>query len=814
MIRMQELKVLAVAGVLAGCVSGGEGAGSDDNDGSGHDTPGQFMAANAMAKLTRADSCEDLLTRIHDDIAAKIEVRAELMRDADQATSGGGLSRGPVTTPGIPGATPDPAPSGDPSAPSSGAGGSAAPLPMAPPSDSGESSGGTDNGTGTSNLGPTDHSDTNVQVEGVDEADIVKTDGSRIYLLHGNELFVLDSWPASETSIVSRVAVEGTVTEMFVNDGVASIFSHVYDQGDLVEPRPATSTGAFGPGYYYGFPFTKITLIDTNGDSPQITRELLIEGSYLSSRLHGTTVRAVIQGGFRNPQLYSGYIEYVDPWGRPYPQEQIDAQVDAWRERMIAAVEQTELGDWLPIEREIVDGELTAPTRRCTDFYAPSPGLTEYGLTNIVSFDIQDPESALGGAIVLGAADEVYSNESVLLLAHRDWRWDQGLIERERTVLHHFALDGTRTTYDASGFVPGHIVDQFSIDETAGVVRIASSIRLWQNFVAPVPAVAEAAAEEDDNGVFALGRQQTDNRVVTLEVQGEALVALGASEPLGHDGESIFSSRFIGDRGYVVTFQQRDPLIVLDLGDPKAPTVLGEAVIPGFSDYMHPLDADHLVTIGRDVDEQTGVDQGLMLQIFDVSDATAPRRTHTYLFGANGYSEANVNHKAFTFHEPEGAAAGEGLLAFPYVSYGGAFASSLEVFEVSADAGFAKLGSIDHTGTLANLCGSYIDPAFSMPVVYQCVQPEVRRGLFIFGDEGDFVYSISNGGVRVHELADLVAAVADVALPMPDYGDHRGYYGGTTSGTTMPVVGTAGSMTPPPPSAETPPSMGTAGAGG
>jgi hypothetical protein len=825
MTRAQGLKVLAMAGLLAGCVSGGDGTQSDDGDGSGNGnrprTPGQFVAANAMARLTRADSCEDLLAHIQNDISAKIELRAEAMRDADAAQNAGGgaIGRGPIATPGVaPPAFGNPsAPSGDLGTPSmggaAGTGGSAippAPSPMTPANSGGETTG--TPGTGTGNLGPTDHSNTNVQVEGVDEADIVKTDGSRIYLLHGNELFVLNSWPADAMEVAGRIDVEGRAVEMFVDDGVAAVFSLVYDQGDLVEQRAAVDGAGIAAPYYYGSPFTKITLIDTSGAQPVVQRQLLIEGNYLSSRLHGTTVRAVIQGGFRNPPLYSAYIEYQDPWGRPYSQQEIDIQVEAWRDRMIAAVEETTLSDWLPIEREIKGGALTEPDRRCTDFYAPSPGLTDYGLTNIVSFDIQDPESQLGGAIVLGSADEVYSNESVLLLAHRDWRWDQGLIERERTVLHQFALDGVGTTYTASGFVPGHIVDQFSIDERAGVVRIASSIRLAQNFVAPVPAIADAAAEQDDaNGVFTLSRRTTDNRVIALKVvDGDALKPVGASEPLGHDGETIFSTRFIGDRGYVVTFRQRDPLIVLDLADPEQPTVLGEAVIPGFSDYMHPLDDDHLVTIGRDVDAQTGQDLGLMLQIFDVSDAANPRRTHGYRFSENGYSEANVNHKAFTFHRPQGSESA--LLAFPYVNHGyPAFSSSLEVFAVSADAGFDKLGAIDHTGLIQNLCGTYTDPGFAMPVIYQCVQSEVRRGLFIFGDEGDFVYSISNAGVLAHDMADLVTAVATVSLPMPDYSENRTFFG-PTGGAVM------GGAVPPssaqPPVMTTPPAMGSAGASG
>jgi hypothetical protein len=281
---------------------------------------------------------------------------------------------------------------------------------------------------------------------------------------------------------------------------------------------------------------------------------------------------------------------------------------------------------------------------------------------------------------------------------------------------------------------------------------------------------------------------------------------VGSTGPLGHDGETIFSTRFLGDVGYVVTFRQTDPLIAVDLSDPAAPSVLGQLEIPGFSDYMHPLGESHLLTIGRDASAQGQV-QGLMLQVFDVSNPAAPKRTHTWRFADGGYSEANVNHKAFTFHTPAGTPEGTGLLAFPYVSYSGTSGSSLELFNVSATDGFDKLGSISHTAMLQNLCVAQnggaippnmggIDPGFTQPAYFSCVPPEVRRGLFIFGNEGDFVYSISHGGVLVHDIAELQEPVASVALPYPDWSDSRGYFGapGGTVPVSPPMTGTA---TPP-----------------
>ncbi len=816
---------------LAACGSGGKGAAGNGGGGA----PEEVVTGQISAALTRASSCDDLLAKIQSDVAAKITLQAELMRQEPQSNSGvtgvltpgGGVAfdnvaRGPASSaaappppaagaPGVatPGTTPSAGASGSADSAASGSG-NAAQQPVTNP------------GANLPTLGPSGHSDTNVQVKGVDEADIVKTDGSHIWLLHGNELFVLASWPADQTAITGMIPIEGYAQEMFVKDGTAVVFSNVYDQGDLAdEPKPDASADAgaakssgFNPALYpyYGSPFTKITLVDVGADKPKVTRELFVEGNYLSSRRYDSTVRAVIQGGFRTPQIYAASIDYSDPWGHKYPQDQVDEQVNAWRDRMIAAVMGTTLTDWLPVERELKDGTLSAPNRRCTDFYAPSPGLSDYGLTNIVSFDMQDPKSALGGAIVLGNADEVYSNDSVMLLASRDYRWDAGLIQRERTVLHRFELKGPDTSYSASGFVPGHILDQFSLDEKDGVIRVATTARLWQNFVPPLPALAENAAKQDDlkdaNGIATLQRQ-TDNRVVTLRTDGHDLVRAGITEPLGADGETLKSSRFVGDRGYVVTFHQTDPLMVIDLSNPEKLTKLGELDIPGFSDYMHPIDDNNLLTIGRDTDA-SGVDRGLMLQLFDVSDPTAPRRTHSFKFGPSGYSEANQNHKAFTFYKPEGAVGYDGLLAFPYVDYGYPFQSSLEVFQVSVSDGFKQLGEIDHTQLLANLCGlvnAGTGPN-GTPAYYfnQCVQPEVQRGLFVTGADGsDFVYSVSNGGVVVDALEDLMTPVATVPMGIPDYSDHRvcyaaadvcAGYGGGLVGPTPSGVGGVGIATP------------------
>jgi len=228
-------------------------------------------------------------------------------------------------------------------------------------------------------------------------------------------------------------------------------------------------------------------------------------------------------------------------------------------------------------------------------------------------------------------------------------------------------------------------------------------------------------------------------------------------------------------------------LIVVDLSNPDAKQlkVLGELEIPGFSDYMHPLDDNHLLTIGRD--------NGLMLQIFDVADPSALVLAHKYEYSPEGWSEANDNHKAFTYY------AAKKLLAFPFVNYGyPTFQSSLEIFRVSTDTGFKKLGSISHTDLLMAGCPvEYLNEGWFDYYACGRPQPEVRRGLFISEENADYVYSISYGGVKVHDIADLTGdALGTVTLPAVDetyWGDGSVPIGGI--GGFINIAGAGGIMT-------------------
>ncbi|WP_437733972.1 beta-propeller domain-containing protein [Sorangium sp. So ce1335] len=759
------------------------------------------------AALQRAQSCEDLETLLKRDALSKMNAQIDAMIASysvyGEIRGGGGVI-------GVPGSVDTPTQGADPSAPS-----------PAPPG--GEGAGAADDGNGA----PT-HSETNTQVAGVDEADIVKTDGNNLYVLHGQSFYTLAAWPASSLAVGSSLAIEGQPREMFVADDKVVVYSDVngasiYERAG-VEPRPvyydymlvdsmvgggvarpvpggggvpdeapeAPASGGgdtpmapsggdrpappdggaddpeapasdgepsdpdapasdgepsdpgapednpppvgepvpgdpAGPWVYA--PLTKLTVLSLAGGAPSVVKELYFEGSYTSARRAGENVRTVLNGGAHGPALAywpESLVEY------PETAEAWAAAFEELRAENTAIIEAAPLSTWLPYRFEKEGETVTELGASCADFYVPGAGTTSYGLTQIEAIDLGDLDEAPASTSIIGATDTVYSSHDALYVAARGWQEPaspgapgEAFVISDVTHLHKFDLtaDPSQPRYVASGSVPGHILNQFSLDEHNGKLRVATT--------------AMVQAEP---------RWTTSNSVFVLEAQGAELARVGAVTDLA-PGEQIRSARFFGDRGYVVTFLQVDPLFVLDLSDPAAPSVSGELKIPGFSEYLHPLGDGHLLAIGRDADEDGRV-TGLALQIFDVTNPSAPAQLHKETIeGPFASSQAEYNHKAFTYYGEHS------VLAFPLVSYDaetGAVASTLELFNVDVEDGFTRLGAVDHSG--------FFTPT---PGCYYYGSADVWRGVFI----EDHVYSISNGGVLVNALDDLATPVASVALP-------------------------------------------------
>jgi uncharacterized secreted protein with C-terminal beta-propeller domain len=638
------------------------------------------------------------------------------------------------------------------------------------------------------------HSNTETQVEGVDEADIVKADGTRLYVLHGQKFLIVDAWPAPNLSMAGGADIEGTPSEMFVADGKAVIFSSVdgtsiYGAAGIT-PRPAYSDGYGspvyaggadvalpGPGYYPGGapsanPLTKVTVLALDGASASVVREMYFEGSYLSSRRVDGKVRLVLAGGAHGPSLDYNPTSTTSysPSGTPVsPSDQ--EQIAAWqrlRAKNDATIDATTYADWVPVAFAKDASSVEATRLDCSSFYVPTAGSTEFGMTQIQAFDLDAPTEAPKAVAIVGAAETVYGNATSMVLAGRAYT-DPWLVQQQSFVpasagngavaapqvpvetlnythLHLFDVTKGEPGYVGSGTVPGDVKDQFALDEKNGTVRVTTT-------------------EQRSGPALSDGRTNEVSHVYVLSSGADGLSLVGDAGEIA-PGEQLYATRYVGDKAYVVTWHVTDPLFVIDLANPSHPKVLGQLQIPGFSEYMHPLDDTHLLTIGRETDDtghqhtDQGYWYGLAIQVFDVTDPLKPALSDKYVYDGGDYatSEATQNHKAFTYFDDRK------LLAFPYVrqyGYGTTTntgpSSTLEVFHVDVESGIQKLGSVDHSSLLATMpngnygyCGGYFDG-------------EVRRGVFF----ENVVYSISYGGIVANDVSNLATPIASLKLDAP-----------------------------------------------
>lgn len=745
-----------------------------------------------------------------------------------------------------------------------------APLPGAPSAGSGTAS------PTTPSPSAQDHSDTTSQVAGVDEADFVKADNQKIYLLHGTQLKVLRAWPKESLAELGQATVEGTPSEMFLEGQTLVVYSQVngaslfratntpmrqsyedwgYGGGGMdvgvgrAEPNTTTPGMPGVPGTspapepYY--PLTKITVFQLANDVPQVARELYFEGSYKDSRRVGPEVRTVLTGGAHGPTL-SQNIEMAPNESWPTDPNALIAKLEALRAQNRAKIDGSTLADWLPVSFEKSGSQVTVASPSCSDYYLPTTGSTTYGLTQVESINLTAPTAPVKSAAITGRTNVVYGNAGSLVLAqeafvdlpwmdiYASWMAQSGSgssgsgstgsgsvppnvgtsepatppppaptpapgsgrvgLKTEpatptatptpalparfltnRTHVHKLAFNSPTEPgfpiYVGSGTVGGSIDDQYSIDEYQGNLRIATT----ESFMYTHQAQNEAER---------LAQPQTENHVRVLGAPTPAFrMPLRGDTGKLAPGERIYSARFMNGKGYLVTFRQVDPLFALDLSNPNAPRVTGELKIPGFSEFMVPMDDNHLLTIGRDATNEGRV-QGLALQIFDVTNPARPTLAHKFAYANTeyGHSEALYDPKAFTYQKDRG------LVAFPYYASGrNGMRSSLEVFRVNVQTGFSKSGSLDHSPFFASQPGGYACGYYS---------PSVRRGVFL----EDVIYSISYGGVIAQKVDQLATPGSKLPLSTPaappGYPTSCGGSGGGFPGTDVTPPSPAPTPTP------------------
>jgi len=260
-----------------------------------------------------------------------------------------------------------------------------------------------------------------------------------------------------------------------------------------------------------------------------------------------------------------------------------------------------------------------------SSFYAPNKLNQRASITTVSRFTIADGAYHSSSSF-LGNSHTYYASLKALYLVSDEYPLYYDYRHyKDQQMIYKFSLNDN-LAYEGRGFVEGRMLNQFSMSEKDDYLRVATTSG-WSWW----------------NG------GQTDNSVYTLKLVDKALTIEGSLKGLGKEGETIKAVRFQGDRGFVVTFRQTDPLYTIDLSNPKEPKTVGELSIPGFSSYLHVVDDNRVLSVGRNADSD-GRTQELQFQLFDVSDFANPTLADKIQIGSRRtHSEAEYNHKAFTY---------------------------------------------------------------------------------------------------------------------------------------------------------------------
>jgi len=487
-----------------------------------------------------------------------------------------------------------------------------------------------------------EYSQTNIQVAGVDEADIVKTDGTYLYVVSNNSLFILKAYPPEEAEALSRISFDGTLGEIFLNENKLAILG---------------SSASYPYEPYYK-PYTIIddkTLVEvydiSDRRNPVLARNFSISGNYFDSRMIDEYVYLIV-----SQPAYLIYDTLVLP--KIYSGDEIE-EIEA------------------------------------SQIYYANVSDYSYAFTTVVAINIQnDAEEPTHETFLLGATSCMYVSLNNIYITF----WTQG----GGTLIYRIRIEDEMIKCEAWSEVPGSVLNQFSMDEYNGYFRLATTA--WTN-----------------------GTSQ--NNVYVLDMN---LTIVGRLENIA-SGETIYSVRFMGDRGYVVTFRQIDPFFAIDLQNPYSPKVLGVLKIPGYSSYLHPYDESHIIGIGKD-------GSVVKISLFDVSNVTDPKEIGNYtVIGSWSDSLVLSDHKALLFDSSKD------LLVMPiftydynYTAWQGAY-----VFNITIQDGIVLRGRIAHTE---------IPSYFYYINVYPPYAPYyVKRALYI----DNVLYTISDKKVMMHNLETL-----------------------------------------------------------
>ncbi len=565
--------------------------------------------------------------------------------------------------------------------------------------------------------GSADYSKTNVQVEGVDEADIVKTDGKYLYQVNSDRIVVAEIYPSSNMKIKKILGLNGEniyPMELYLDDRYLVLIGSSNNSIPVFKPAE-NSIMPSDHGFLYMNNTVKMLVYDiADKDNIKKSREIEIEGDYLSSRKIGSRLYLVSNKGFN-------YYRILEEDG-----------VNDTPSYKDTAIKQ----GFINIDYEKIE-------------YFPESVEPNYMIVAGVDFD--RPSEGINVSTYLGSGQNIYASSQNLYTAVTKYNiasypviQDSAVpkkpnvnINEKETIIYRFALNGGKLDYTGKGKVPGSILNQFSMDEHGEYFRIATT----------------------KGDIWGEGENISKNNMYILNSDLELCGSLEDVAP----GEKIYSVRFMGDRAYMVTFRKVDPLFVIDLKDSKNPTILGALKIPGYSDYLHPYDENHIIGFGKDTielsneawgrDDTTAYYQGMKIALFDVSDVKNPKEKFKEMIGDRGTnSELLNNHKALLFSREKE------LMAFP-----------VTVMEIE-DGKKVKPGNMPAQGSFtfqgAYIYGINLKEGFKLKARISHISEEeynksgdgwygsnknVERIIYI----GDDIYTISKAMIKANDIKDM-----------------------------------------------------------
>ena len=336
--------------------------------------------------------------------------------------------------------------------------------------------------------GPSAYTKTNVQVQGVDEADFMKNTGTHIYTLSGGRLFVTKSWPASELQVIAELALEGYPYSMFLDEARDRIVVLSSVNAPYAVPPDGASADCLAYGYCAWAVATKVSIINVaNPAAPSIQDELFLPGWLQNSRRIDGSVRVVLGDHFRWPDDLQWWPDYEEGlWeNESLLQARLDRLADANEERL----RERSLSDWLPSAlRRLPDGQLISVPYDCTDFHRVTASV-DLGFTTVATINLDDLGAQPEQSSIIASTSEVYASLDSMYLATRHWWWWPRPGQVDHTYLFKFDITNpSEARFVAAGGVPGHILNQFALDEHQGFLGVATTELPFSKIATTTPA--------------------------------------------------------------------------------------------------------------------------------------------------------------------------------------------------------------------------------------------------------------------------------------------------------------------------------------